>query len=204
MGKDRREEGQVAELRDSEDERLAFSLRLLEWESYEMDEKGRLLSQLSPQERESAKLMVKYSNEWIDYRASIVCLGEDLFHVDGSLYLPDLEELVGSLAELVDGRKKKLDFEPIEPDFRLFISREVDQWVDKSVLYHPFRGGEAEGEVFEVYAEIDLGGATRQPYTGTGPGVRFLASKDDIEKFRAGLEREKEELERPPEELIEN
>jgi hypothetical protein len=124
--------------------------------------------------------------------------------VDGSLYLPDLEELVGSLAELVDGRKKKLDFEPIEPDFRLFISREVDQWVDKSVLYHLFKGEEVEGGVFEVYAEIDLGGAKRQPYTGTGPGVRFLVSKDDIGRFSAELGREREELGKPPEELIEN
>jgi len=62
---------------------LAFTLELVGWESYPVDEHGEFMTGRSPEER-AASPFRKYSNEWIEYRVVLEMLDQIILEGHGT------------------------------------------------------------------------------------------------------------------------
>ena len=185
--------------------RLAFTLELTGWESYPVDEHGQFMTGRSPEER-AATPFRKYSNEWIEYRVALEMLDQTILEDDGTLHADyDWPRLLESLEELVAGEENELRFEPMEPYFRLRIELVPEpQWEPlEGEEEPPAPEGPQDGDLFDVYAEIDLERATGQgSYGGEGPAAHLVLERAELRRFLEELRAEHAALGQPPEGMV--
>jgi GNAT superfamily N-acetyltransferase len=177
-------------------------LELTGWESYPVDEHGELMTGRSPEERAAAPFR-KYSDEWIEYRVALEMLDQTILEGQGTLHADyDWTWLVEGLEKLAAGEENELRFEPMEPDFRLRIEpvRELWEPVEEEP---PAPEGPQDGDLFEVYAEIDLEQAARRHgYGGEGPAAHLVLERAELRCLLEGLQAERAALGQPPEGLV--
>jgi len=180
---------------------LAFTLELTGWESYPVDERGELMTGRSPEERAAAPFR-KYSKEWIEYRLALEMLDQTILEGHGTLHADyDWTWLLKGLEKLVAGEEKRLDFEPMEPDFRLRIAPVPEpQWEPLEGEEEPPAPEEPQDDdLFDVYAEIDLEqAARRRGYGGEGPAAHLVLERTELRRFLEELVAEHAALGQPP------
>jgi len=173
--------------------RLAFTLELTGWESYPVDEHGQFMTGRSPEERAAAPFR-KYSNEWIEYRVALEMLDQTILEGSGDLHADyDWPWLLKSLERLVAGEENELRFEPMEPDFRLYIEQVPEpQWEPlEEEEEPPTPAGPQDEDLFDVYAEIDLERAAGQgSYGGEGLAAHLVLERAELRRFLKALRTE--------------
>ena len=184
---------------------LAFTLELAGWESYPVDEHGEFMTGRPPEERAAAPFR-KYSDEWIKYRVALEMLDQTILEGHGTLHADyDWTWLVEGLEKLVAGEENELRFEPMEPDFRLRIELAPEpQWEPlEGEEEPPAPEGPRDGDLFDVYAEIDLErAACRRGYGGEGPAAHLVLERAELRRFLDELQAERAALGQPPEGLV--
>ena len=184
---------------------LAFRLELTGWESYPVDEHGEFMTGRPPEERAAAPFR-KYSDEWIKYRVALEMLDQTILEGHGTLHADyDWTWLVEGLEKLVAGEENELRFEPMEPDFRLRIELTPEpQWEPLEEEQAPPAPEEPrDGDLFDVYAEIDLErAACRRGYGGEGPAAHLVLERAELRRFLDELQAERAALGQPPEGLV--
>ena len=184
--------------------RLAFTLELTGWESYLVDEHGELVTG-SPEERAAAPFR-QYSDEWIEYRVVLEMLDQTILEGYGDLHAEyDWPWLLEGLEQLVAGEENELRFEPMEPDFRLFIELVPEpQWEPMEEEEEPLAPeGPQDDDLFDVYAEIDLERAAGQgSYGGEGLAAHLVLDRAELRRFLEALRAEHAALGEPPETLV--
>jgi hypothetical protein len=182
---------------------LAFMLELTGWESYPVDEHGEFMTGRSPEERAAAPFR-KYSNEWIKYRVRLDMLNQTILEGHGTLHADyDWTWLVEGLEKLVAGQEEQLDFEPMEPDFRLRIEPVRERWEPVEEEEPPAPVEPQDYDLFNVYAEIDLEQAVRQRgYGGEGPAAHLILDRAELRRFLEELQAEHAALGQPPKGVV--
>jgi hypothetical protein len=185
--------------------RLAFTLELVGWESYPVDEHGEFMTGRAPEERAAAPFR-KFSNEWIEYRVALEMLDQTILEGHGTLHTDyDWPWLLEGLEKLVAGHEERLHFEPMEPDFRLRIELVPEpRWEPvEGEEELPAPEGPRDDDLFDVYAEIDLERAARRSgYGGEGPTAHLVLERVELRRFLEELQAERTALDQPPEELV--
>jgi len=185
---------------------LAFRLELTGWESYPVDEDGQFMTGRSAEERAAAPFR-KYSVDWIEYRVALEMLDQTVLEGHGTLEANyDWPWLVEGLEKLVTGQEERLDFEPMEPDFRLRIEpvREPQWEPVEGEEELPIAEGPNEDDLFDVYTEIDLEQTARgRGYGGAGPAAHLVLERVELRRFLEDLRAEYAALGRPSEVLEE-
>ena len=183
---------------------LSFALELTGWESYPVDERGQLITRRSPEERAAAPFR-KYSGDWIEYRIALVILDQTILEGHGTLEVNyDWPWLLEGLERLVAGQEERLDFEPMEPDFRLRIEplREPQWEPVEGEEEPPAPEGPQDDDFFDVYAEIDLRCTAQQRgYSGEGPAAHLVLERRELRRFLEELQAEYTALGQPPQGL---
>lgn len=182
--------------------RLAFTLELTGWECYPVDEHGQFMTGRSPEEHAAAPFR-KYSNEWIEYRVTLEMLDQTILESHGTLHADyDWLWLVEGLEKLVAGQEQRLNYEPMEPDFRLRIEPVPEpQWEPvEGEQAAPAAEGPQDDDLVDVYAEIDLERAARRMgYGGEGPAAHLVLERAELGRFLSELQAEYAALGQPPE-----
>ena len=184
---------------------LAFTLELTGWESYPVDEHGEFMTGRPPEERAAAPFR-KFSTEWIRYRVTLEMLGQTILEGHGTLHTDyDWPWLLEGLEKLAAGDEERLDFEPMEPDFRLRIAPMPEpQWEPvEGEEEPPVPEGPRANDLFDVYAEIDLErAARRRSYGGEGPAAHLVLERAELHRFLEELRAEHAALGQPPEGVV--
>jgi hypothetical protein len=175
----------------------AFDLRLLEWERYS-SEKGNSDIKTMPL-GEPYTLWVKYRMA-LQVRDCILYQSEK----DTTLVLEDIRQLIEELRQLASGKKTRVAFDPIEPDFGLVI-RNLNE-SDASVMISSAAEIRAEMPtgatnqstdpscLSDVNVWIDYPNQVNHFYGGYGPGLYFFVESADIERFSDQLQAELDAL----------
>lgn len=175
----------------------AFDLRLLEWERYSF-KKGDSDIETVPSG--------KPYTLWVKYRMALRVGDCVLYQTekDTTLVLEDIRELIEELRQLASGKKNKIAFDPIEPDFGLVIRSLTES--DASVVVSAaakIRAGmptsatnqsTVSSNLFDVDVWIDYPNQVACFYGGHGPGLHFFVEALDIERFASQLEAELDAL----------
>lgn len=184
---------------------LAFRLELTSWESYPVDEGGQLMTGRSAEERAAAPFR-KYSKEWVEYHVALEMLDQTILEGYGTLHMDyDWPWLMEGLDKLVTGQEERLDFEAMEPDFRLRIESVPEpQWELPEEEEEPSAPeGPRDEDLFDVYAEIDLRQAAQsRGYGGEGPAVHLVLERAELRRFLEELRAEYAALGQPPRGLV--
>ena len=159
----------------------------------------------SPEERAAAPFR-QYSNEWIEYRVALEMLDQTILEGCGDLHADyDWPWLLESLEKLVAGEENELRFEPMEPDFRLYIEQVPEpQWEPMEEEEEPpTPEGPQDDDLFDVYAEIDLERTAGQgSYGGEGLTAHLVLDRTELRRFLEELQAEYAALGQPPEDLV--
>lgn len=171
----------------------AFDLRLLEWERYS--------SKSEDSDIETVPLG-EPCTLWVKYRMALRVSDYVLYQSekDTTLVLEDTRRLIEELRQLASGKKNKMTFDPIEPDFGLVIRSLTES--DASVMVPSAAEIRAEmptgttnqsnapSNLFDVEAWIDYPNQADRLYGGYGPGLYFFVEALDIEQFASQLQAE--------------
>ena len=171
----------------------AFDLRLLEWERYS--------SKNEDSDIETVPLG-EPCTLWVKYRMALRVSDYVLYQSekDTTLVLEDTRRLIEELRQLASGKKNKMAFDPIEPDFGLVIRSLTES--DASVMVPSAAEIRAEmptgttnqsnapSNLFDVEAWIDYPNQADRLYGGYGPGLYFFVEALDIEQFASQLQAE--------------
>lgn len=175
-----------------------FDLRLLEWERYS--------SKIEDSDTDKVVSLGEPYTLWIKYRLALG-VGDFILYQsekDTTLVLEDLKWLIGELRQMASGKKDKMAFDPIEPDFGLIIHNLTES--DASVSISSAAKVRADmptnatnrsiafSDLYDVKAWIDYPNQVDCFYGGYGPGLYFSVEAVDIERFASQLEVELEAL----------
>ena len=112
--------------------------------------------------------------------------------------------MIEELRQLAGGKKNKMAFDPMEPDFGLVIRSLTES--DAAVMVSSaarIRAGlptgatnqsTASSYLFDVDVWIDYPNQVERFYGGYGPGLHFFVEALDIERFASQLEAELDAL----------
>jgi hypothetical protein len=121
-----------------------------------------------------------------------------------TLILEDIRELIDDFRQLAGGKKNKMAFDPIEPDFGLVIRNLTES--DATVMVSSAAEIRAEMPtgvsnrsaaptiLFDVNVWIDYPNQVDRFYGGYGPGLYFFVETSDIERFASQLQAELDAL----------
>jgi hypothetical protein len=107
---------------------------------------------------------------WRNYRMTLVTnkLGDKLLEFEYSFSGLCIERLKGGLHDLLEGKTDQFNFEPLEPAFRLKLSRlRIDE--------------------FEMLCIVDISYVRKGPATETGIGIAIVVKADDLKSALAEL-----------------
>jgi len=175
----------------------AFDLTLSEWERYN-SEKG-------DSNIETVSLGEPYTL-WVKYRMALRVGDRILYQSekDTTLVLEDMRELIENLRQLANGKKDRVAFDPIEPDFGLVIRNLTES--DATVMISSAAEIRAEmptgatnestepSSLFDVNVWIDYPNQVDRFYGGYGPGLYFFVEPHDIDRFADQLQEELDRL----------
>jgi len=170
-----------------------FELALLEWERYGDD------TELA--DRETTGLGEPFTS-WVKYRMGLKIGRTALYesNKETTLVSEDIRRLIDDLRELAAGRKGRVGFDPIEPDFGLSIRHLTES--DASVTISSAAEIRAEVptgaanrsiepcDLFDVNVWIDHPNQVDRFYGGYGPGLYFYVEASDIARFARELQSE--------------
>jgi len=171
----------------------AFDLTLSEWERYSV-KKGNSNIETVPS-GEPYTL-------WVKYRMALQ-IGDRLLYQsqkDTTLVLEDMRELIENLRQLANGKKDRVAFDPIEPDFGLVIRNLTES--DATVMISSVAEIRADmptgatnestepSSLFDVNVWIDYPNQVDRFYGGYGPGLYFFVESNDIARFANKLQEE--------------
>ena len=174
-----------------------FSLRLLEWERYTIDKGGLNVKRAG---------MGEPYTLWVKYRMALQ-IGDRILYQsqkDTTLVLEDMRELIENLRQLANGKKDRVAFDPIEPDFGLVIRNLTES--DATVMISSAAEIRADmptgatnqstdpSSLFDVNVWIDYPNQVDRFYGGYGPGLYFFVESHDIVRFAGELQSELEGL----------
>jgi hypothetical protein len=174
-----------------------FDLTLSEWERYS-SEKG-------DSNIKTAPLGEPYTL-WVKYRM-VLRVGDRVLYQsekDTTLVLEDVRGLIQNLWQLASGKKDRVAFDPIEPDFGLVIRNLTES--DVSVMISSAAEIRADmptgatnestepSTLFDVNVWIDYPNQMNRFYGGYGPGLYFFVESHNIKRFADQLQAELEEL----------
>jgi hypothetical protein len=178
----------------------AFDLILLEWERYSSNgyEKANSGMKVLP--------LGEPNTLWVIYRMVLRVGGCILYESrkETTLILEDIRQLIEDFRELAEGRKNKMAFDPIEPDFGLVIRNLTES--DATVMVSSAAEIRAEmptgasnqsaapSILFDVNVWIDYPNQVNRFYGGYGPGLYFFVKISDIERFASQLQTELDAL----------
>lgn len=174
-----------------------FDLSLLEWQRYTARTEA-------PSEK-MVDLGEPYTL-WVKYRMRLRIGGIALYESqkDTTLVLEDIRRLIEELGQLVSGKKDRIGFDPIEPDFGLVIRNLTES--DTTVMISSaaeIRGEVPTGatnqssdssELFDVNVWIDYPNQVDRFYGGYGPGLYFYVELVDIKRFAGQLQEDLDRL----------
>ena len=187
----------MAVLTHDEQYPCAFDLRLLEWERYTTDKGGLKVK--------TAGLGEPYTL-WVKYRM-VLQIGDRILYQsqkDTTLVLEDIRRLIKELKQLTNGKKDRVAFDPIEPDFGLAIRNLTES--DATVMISSAAEIRAEmptgatnqstdpSSLFDVNVWIDYPNQVDRFYGGYGPGLYFFVESPDIVRFVKQLQEELDRL----------
>jgi hypothetical protein len=121
-----------------------------------------------------------------------------------TLILEDIRQLIEDSQQLAGGKKNKMAFDPIEPDFGLVIRNLTES--DATVMVSSAAEIRAEmptsatnqstapSALFDVNVWIDYPNQVDRFYGGYGPGLYFFVETSDIERFASQLQTEVDAL----------
>jgi len=168
----------------------AFDLKLLRWERY-TSEKNR------DSDIKTVTLGESYTL-WVEYCMALRVGNRFLYQSekDTTLILEDIKHLIEGLRRLARGKKDKMVFNPIEPDFGLSICKVTES--NASVVVSSISkmqaktstGATDSSSLFDVNVWIDYPNQVNHFYGGCGPGLYFFVKVLDIEQFASQLEAE--------------
>lgn len=139
---------------------------------------------------------------WVTYRMALR-MGETILYgskKDTTLVLEDISRLIDGLGQVSAGKKERMGFDPIEPDFGLSMRRITES--DATVMISSaaeIRAQMPTGAVnpsselvdlFEVCVWIDYPNQVDRFYGGYGPGLYFYVESSDIARFAGELQSE--------------
>jgi len=171
----------------------AFDLTLSEWERYSA-EKGDSNIETAP--------LGEPCTLWVKYRMALQ-IGDRILYQsqkDTTLVLEDMRELIENLRQLANGKKDRVAFDPIEPDFGLVIRNLTES--DATVMISSVAeirvdmptGATNEStepsSLFDVNVWIDHPNQVDRFYGGYGPGLYFFVGSHDIARFADKLQEE--------------
>ena len=175
----------------------AFDLTLLEWQRYS-SEKGN-------SDIKTVPLGEPYTL-WVIYRM-VLQVGDCILYQsqkDTTLVLEDIRQLIEELRQVASGKKNRVAFDPIEPDFGLVI-RNLNE-SDASAMISSTAEIRAEmptsatnqstdpSSLFDVNVWIDYPNQVNRFYGGYGPGLYFFVESAEIEQFSGQLQAELDAL----------
>jgi len=165
-----------------------FDLKLLRWERY-TSEKNR------NSDIKTVALGEPYTL-WVEYCMSLRVGNGVLYQSekDTTLILEDIKRLIEDLRRLAHGKKDRIAFHPIEPDFELSICKITDSKASvivSSISKMRAKTGATDlSSPFNVNVWIDYPNQVNHFYGGCGPGLNFFVEALDIERFASQLEAE--------------
>jgi hypothetical protein len=178
----------------------AFDLILLEWERYNSNS-----SKKADSDVKTMPLGEPYTL-WVKYRMALR-VGDCVLYKskkETTLILEDIRQLLEDFRQLARGKKNKMAFDPIEPDFGLVIRNLTES--DASVMVSSAAEIRAEmptgatnqstapSILFDVNVWIDYPNQVDRFYGGYGPGLYFFVETSDIERFASQLQAELDAL----------
>ena len=190
----------MATLTHSSEYPCAFDLILLEWERYDSDRSKKVDSDVK-----TIPLGEPYTL-WVNCRMALR-IGDCVLYEskkETTLILEDIRQLIEDSQQLAGGKKNKMAFDPIEPDFGLLIRNLTES--DATVMVSSaseIRGEMPTGatnqstaptELFDVNVWIDYPNQVDRFYGGYGPGLYFFVETSDIERFASQLQTELDAL----------
>jgi len=183
----------VAVLTHDEQYPCAFDLRLLEWERYTIDKEGLNVKTVGLGEPYTL---------WVKYRMALQ-IGDRILYQsqkDTTLVFEDIRRLIKELKQLTNGKKDRVAFDPVEPDFGLVIRNMTES--DATVMISSaaeIRADMPTGAtnestepsiLFDVNVWIDYPNQVDRFYGGYGPGLYFFVESHDIARFADQLKEE--------------
>jgi hypothetical protein len=178
----------------------AFDLILLEWERYDSDSSKKVDSDVK-----TIPLGEPYTL-WVNCRMALR-IGDCVLYEskkETTLILEDIRQLIEDSQQLAGGKKNKMAFDPIEPDFGLVIRNLTES--DATVMVSSAAEIRAEmptsatnqstapSALFDVNVWIDYPNQVDRFYGGYGPGLYFFVETSDIERFASQLQTELDAL----------
>ena len=178
----------------------AFDLILLEWERYDSDSSKKVDSDVK-----TIPLGEPYTL-WVNCRMALR-IGDCVLYEskkETTLILEDIRQLIEDSQQLAGGKKNKMAFDPIEPDFGLVIRNLTES--DATVMVSSAAEIRAEmptgatnqstapSALFDVNVWIDYPNQVDRFYGGYGPGLYFFVETSDIERFASQLQTELDTL----------
>lgn len=175
-----------------------FNLSLLEWERYTGDTNN------SSSER-MVELEKPYTM-WAKYRMRLQ-IGNSLIYEsqkDTTIISEDIGQLIEELRELAGGKRDRMGFDPMEPDFGLVIRNLTES--DTTVMVSSAADPPAEvptgatnqssdsSDLFDVNVWIDYPNQVDRIYGGYGPGLYFYTGLKEIERFSDELQEDLDRL----------
>lgn len=175
-----------------------FDLSLLEWERYTGDTNN-----------SSSERMVELGKPytmWAKYRMRLQ-IGNSLIYEsqkDTTIISEDIGQLIEELRELAGGKRDRMGFDPMEPDFGLVICNLTES--DTTVMVSSAAGIRAEiptgatnqssdsSDLFDVNVWIDYPNQVDRIYGGYGPGLYFYTGLKEIERFSDELQEDLDRL----------
>ena len=171
----------------------AFDLSLSEWERYG--------SKKGDSNIETVPLGEPYTL-WVKYRMALRVGDRVLYESekDTTLLLEDIRRLIKELRQLTNGKKDRVAFDPIEPDFGLVIRNLTES--DASVTISSAAEIRAEmptgatnrsadpSSLFDINVWIDHPNQVDRFYGGYGPGLYCFVESRDVEQFADQLQAE--------------
>ncbi len=170
-----------------------FDLTLSEWERYSA-EKGDSNIETVP--------LGEPCTLWVKYRMALQ-IGDRILYQsqkDTTLVLEDMRELIENLRQLANGKKDRVAFDPIEPDFGLVIRNLIES--DATVMISSAAEIRADmptgatnestepSSLFDVNVWIDHPNQVDRFYGGYGPGLYFFVGSHGIARFADKLQEE--------------
>ena len=167
-----------------------FDLKFLRWERY-TSEKNR------NSDIKTVTLGEPYTL-WVEYCMALRVGNRVLYQSekDTTLILEDIKHLIEDLRRLAHGKKDRIVFHPIEPDFELSICKITES--NASVIVSSISkmraktsaGATDPSSLFSVNVWIDYPNQVNHFYGGCGPALNFFVEALDIERFTSQLEAE--------------
>ena len=184
---------QMATLTHNDKYACAFDLTLSEWERYSAEKGDSNIETVSSGEP---------CTLWVKYRMALQ-IGDRILYQsqkDTTLVLEDMRELIENLRQLANGKKDRVAFDPIEPDFGLVIRNLTES--DATVMISSAAEIRADmptgatnqstdpSSLFDVNVWIDYPNQVDRFYGGYGPGLYFFVESNDIARFADKLQEE--------------